>query len=125
MSNCRNPLAALRCSAFLLAFVLAAFTSRSQTLSPGEVRLSSHPYQPSQSLRSNTNLVQLEVVVRDTRGRPVPALTKDNFVVLDSGKPATVTSIFRKPPAYVRRGPDACLGSSTDLRKRPRLERVR
>jgi VWFA-related protein len=77
--------------AALLAFVVAALVS-AQTLSPGEVRLSSRPYQPRQTLRAATNLVQLEVVVRDSHGRAVPGLTKDNFAVYDSGKPRDPTS---------------------------------
>ena len=63
-----------------------------QTLSPGEVRLSSRPYVPQAPIRIQTRLVQLEVVVRDNRGRPVPGLTKDDFTLYDAHKLREITS---------------------------------
>lgn len=66
-------------------------TALTQTLSPGEVRVSSRPYRPeSHVLRTESPLVQVEVVVRDINGRPVGGLTKDNFEVLDSGHPRDI-----------------------------------
>src|SRR6202034_738110 len=41
------------------------------------------------SLHVSTHLVQISVVVRDKSG-PVSNLTKDDFVILDSGKPQTI-----------------------------------
>src|SRR5262245_26398485 len=41
------------------------------------------------TLRINTRLVQLDVVVRDKAG-PVATLTKDDFTVLDNGKPQRI-----------------------------------
>jgi hypothetical protein len=62
-----------------------------QTLSPGEVRVSSRPYRPeSQILRRESRLGQVEVVVRDINGRPVGGLTKDDFALLDSGRPRDI-----------------------------------
>ncbi|HKN76199.1 MAG TPA: VWA domain-containing protein [Candidatus Acidoferrum sp.] len=69
----------------ILAFCASALLAPAQTLSPDEVRLSSRPYQPRPILRSESRLVQLEVVVRDSHGRAVSGLTKDNFAVFDSG----------------------------------------
>jgi VWFA-related protein len=63
-----------------------------QTLSPGEVRLSSRPYVPQAPIRVQTRLVQLEVVVRDNRGRPVPGLTKDDFTLYDAHNIREITS---------------------------------
>lgn len=57
-----------------------------QSLSPGEVRLSSRAYEPRPILRSVSRLVELEVVVRDARGQAVSGLTKEDFAVYDSGK---------------------------------------
>ncbi|MGC1482612.1 MAG: hypothetical protein WA789_02360 [Candidatus Acidiferrum sp.] len=62
-----------------LAFLIFGLIAVAQELSPGEVRLSSRPYEPRPILRSVSQLVQLEVVVRDTHGRAVPGLTKDDF----------------------------------------------
>lgn len=70
----------IACFAFLIS------RSFAQTLTPGEVRISSRPYHPqSQGLRRESRLVQIEVVIRDINGRAVGGLTRDNFVVLDSG----------------------------------------
>ncbi len=56
-------------------------------LSPGEVHISSRPYQPETAMiHSQARLVQIEIVVRDSHGKPVKELTKDDFEVLDSGK---------------------------------------
>jgi VWFA-related protein len=55
--------------------------------SPGEVRISSHPYRPQLAvLHAEARLVEVQIVVRDARGRPVKGLSRDDFEVLDSGK---------------------------------------
>ncbi|MGB2641335.1 MAG: VWA domain-containing protein [Candidatus Acidiferrum sp.] len=63
-----------------------------QTLSPGEVRLSSSPYLIQPIIRFESQLVELEVVVRDSHGRAVTGLTKDDFTVYDSGKERELTA---------------------------------
>ncbi len=75
-----------RIAALLLVFFAYALLAPAQALSPGEVRLSSHPYQPRPILHLESRLVQLEVVVRDSHGRGVSGLAKDDFAVYDSGK---------------------------------------
>jgi VWFA-related protein len=63
-----------------------ALIAVAQTLSPGEVRIRSGSYRPqSQIFRAESRLVQVEVVVRDSRGRAVSGLTKDEFTIIDSG----------------------------------------
>jgi len=47
---------------------------------------------PQSPIRVQTRLVELEVVVRDSRGRPVPGLTKDDFIIYDAHKIRDVTS---------------------------------
>lgn len=63
-----------------------------QWLSPGEVRLSSRPYAPTTAIRSESRLVELEVVVRDSQGRAVMNLAKGEFRVFDSGKSRDLTT---------------------------------
>lgn len=41
-------------------------------------------------VKLTTHLVQVNVIVRDKQGRPVTGLTKEDFTVLDNGKPQTV-----------------------------------
>jgi VWFA-related protein len=51
------------------------------------------PQQPSRpTFRSGLDLVVVNVVVRDKDGRLVRGLTRDDFAVLEDGKPQTVTS---------------------------------
>jgi len=42
------------------------------------------------TIHVNTNLVSLDVVVTDASGHPVAGLTRDDFTVLEDGKPQTV-----------------------------------
>jgi VWFA-related protein len=63
-----------------------------QVPSPGEVRVSSRPYLLGATLRMESPLVQLEVVVRDRRGHAVSGLTKDDFVVFDADKKRELTA---------------------------------
>jgi VWFA-related protein len=79
-------------AAVVLALGICALLAAAQTLSPGEVRLSSHPYQSQPAIHFETRLVQLEVVVRDSHGRAVSGLTKDNFAVFDAGTKRELTA---------------------------------
>ena len=70
---------------------------------PEEVRVSSRPYLPT--LHSDTNIVQVGVVVRDSKGRTVGGLHQEDFKVLDEGKERAIASfavnqkITSAPPA--------------------------
>jgi hypothetical protein len=59
-------------------------------LAPAPLAAQNLPQVPP--LHVSTHLVQISVVVRDKNG-PVSNLTKDDFVILDSGKPQTI-SVF-------------------------------
>jgi VWFA-related protein len=56
---------------------------------------------PEPTLRITVNLVQVDAVVIDSHGRRVTDLTKDDFVILQDGKPHKVThcTYFAVPPA--------------------------
>ena len=84
--------------AVVLAFCLYTLLAPAQTLSPGEVRLSSRPYEPRPVLRSVSQLVQLEVVVRDGHGRAVAGLTKENFAIFDAGSKRDLTTFSVDAP---------------------------
>ncbi|HEV2491391.1 MAG TPA: VWA domain-containing protein, partial [Candidatus Acidoferrales bacterium] len=71
---------------------LLALISAGQTLSPGEVRVSSRPYQPqSVALRVQANEVEVGVVVRDSKGQIVSGLKPEDFAVYDDGKKQAVS----------------------------------
>ncbi len=55
---------------------------------------------PEPTLRITVNLVQVDAVVTDSRGQRVTDLTKDDFVILQDGKPQKVThcTYFAEPP---------------------------
>lgn len=81
-----RSLVALGLAGVLLAGALIAQRQLPQ-YPPGEVRISSSPYRPhSAILHSEARLVVVEIVVRDSRGKPVAGLTKDDFELLDGGK---------------------------------------
>lgn len=85
-----------RSSKFTAAAVgagLFALISAGQTLSPGEVRISSRAYQPQEAaLRVQANEVQVGVVVRDGKGKVVNDLKTDDFTVYDNGKKQAISS---------------------------------
>jgi VWFA-related protein len=72
----------------LVAIFAFAALAQSQSLAPDEVRVTSHPYPPQHlaALRVNTELVEIEAVPRDSRGRSLPNLKQEYFEVYDDGK---------------------------------------
>ena len=69
-----------RLAALALFCVLATQSSAQQTPSPEGV------------IRINVNLVQVDAVVTDARGKPVTNLTADDFEVFQDGKAQTITN---------------------------------
>jgi VWFA-related protein len=70
-----------RCSLTLLALVAGVSVMEAQP-----------PAQPTQTFRTGTDVVFVDVSVRD-RGRPVPGLTADDFAVTDNGVPQRIESV--------------------------------
>ncbi len=75
-----------------------------QTGSTAEI--TTHETQPTFKLRVERNLVLVRAVVRDSTGRAIGSLRKEDFRVLDSGKPQEITlfsieTAAAKPPAAV------------------------
>ena len=60
---------------------------------------------PEIVIRSSTRLVQVSVIVRDKKGNPITDLKKEDFSVLDEGKPQNIaffsseTPVPAKPPS--------------------------
>lgn len=74
----------MRSAAILVITLVAA----AQGISPDEVRVKSQNYVApgANTLRVDTNLVEVGVVVRDAHGHTVGGLTKGNFRLEDNGK---------------------------------------
>jgi VWFA-related protein len=71
----------LRLLPFLAVFVFLTVAPNAQA-----------PAQPQQVFRSGTELVLVNVVVRDKAGAVVRTLTRDDFAVTEDDKPQTITS---------------------------------
>ncbi len=61
---------------------------------PKEIDATIRTYWPrtQYTLRADTNLVEVGVVVRDTRGRAIGGLSKDDFEIEDAGKKREITA---------------------------------
>jgi VWFA-related protein len=79
----------------IAAWLLSAQTAKppdpvpvAQNLDPREARLTAAPYFPMSAvtIKTETRLVEVEVVVRDSRGHSVSGLRKSDFELRDEGK---------------------------------------
>src|SRR5258708_34698338 len=77
-----------------LAFALVCVQTESQTASgqPQDVLHS------DQTLRTNTRLVLVDVVVTDSKGQPVPDLKASDFTLLEDGKPQKISGFNFEHP---------------------------
>jgi VWFA-related protein len=55
--------------------------------------------QDTTSFKLNVNLVVVRVVVRDSNGKAIPNLTKDDFLLFDNGKPQLISSFSVETPS--------------------------
>ena len=92
---------ALACVVFLAVAAL-----ESQVIGEDEIRIVSEQYVPQTpgTIHVESTIVDLNVVVRDSHGQPVPGLQKDDFEVFDQGKRQAI-SLFSvetaNPPPVV------------------------
>lgn len=68
---------------------------------PQSARPNAAPTEDEEVVRINANLVQLDAVVTDKKGQPVPDLRAEDFEVLEDGRPQRVTYL-----SYVAAQPD-------------------
>ena len=78
-----------------------------------EVRVSAHAYTPQLHLSAQTNLVQLEVVVRDPRGHARGGLKQNDFEVFDEGKPRDIVAFSVETRETVQVVPPAVVTANT------------
>ena len=76
----------------MLVGTVAVLTA--QSIDPKEVRVSAIPYfpKPTYAVKTDSRLVEVGVVVRDSRGHPVSGLGKSDFQVWDNGKRREVSA---------------------------------
>src|SRR5579862_3138321 len=76
----------------VLTILVAA--AAAQSVPSDEMRANTLPYAPpgAITLRTQTDLVEVPVVVRDGNRRTIAGLTREDFEVYDSGKKQAVTS---------------------------------
>ena len=96
-----------------LAFVLAGLAC-----APGAAAQDPPPDQPRPQLIApvSVEVVRIEVVVTDKRRKPIADLTRDDFVILEEGKPQPIVQF----QAFVRRvKPSAAPGQEPSVQPEP------
>lgn len=80
--------------AIALVVLIGVFTLQAQKIPDDEFAWGSRAYIPpdANALRVQTNLVEVPVVVRDSRGSVITGLEKTDFSVYDNGKEQAITS---------------------------------
>src|SRR5438876_3938741 len=91
--------------ASLVALVLCLPVFPAQDASTSEMK--SQETEPSFKLQVQRNLVVVRVVVRDSKGRPVSNLRKDDFRLYDNGKPQGITSFTVETPSKAATAPQS------------------
>jgi VWFA-related protein len=76
------------------ALIAASVLLQGQAIAPGEITFRKTPYTPRAEVtfKSDTTLVEVGAVVRNNLGHTVPGLVKENFQILENGKPHEITS---------------------------------
>jgi VWFA-related protein len=79
--------------------------------------ITTHDSQPAFALHVQHNEVLVRVVVRDSTGQPVTRLQKDDFQILDNGKPQAIThfSLEKSGVAGAATAPAVPAGAPADL----------
>jgi VWFA-related protein len=90
----------MRTKLVVVAIILCSFTAVSsfaQSLPPLSGAPPPPPSKtPTQALRVNARMVQVNVVVRDKQGVPVSGLKKSDFTILDQNKPQEISSFTQQ-----------------------------
>jgi VWFA-related protein len=76
------------CLALAFSFAVATFVTAQQSAAPGDQDRSQD--QSMETLKVRVNVVQLFFNVKDKKGGLIPNQTKDDFEILEDGKPQTI-----------------------------------
>src|SRR5436305_5368375 len=77
-----------RVSLFLMPRFFAIFT----ILAVASAQNQFQQQNPDNVIRITVNLVQVDAVVTDSKDKPVTSLKKEDFILLQDGKPQTITN---------------------------------
>jgi VWFA-related protein len=101
----------------LAALAACACIAAAQLAQQDEVRVSAHVYTPPQlRLTAQAQLVQLEVVVRDSHGQPVTGLKQGDFEVLDEGKPRAIAGFSVETRGLAPPAPEVSPASASAIK---------
>jgi VWFA-related protein len=96
----------------LLALLLAGIFSAAQAIAgqgSGEQEIATQEVQSPFKVQVQRNMVLVRAIVRDSNGRPVPGLRKEDFRLFDNGKPQTIDQFAvessRSASAIARQAP--------------------
>src|ERR1700723_893888 len=89
--------------------IAAAPSSRFFASSNNSIQAQNPQNPPEHTLKIDAKLVPIRVVVRDSSGRAVGSLTKDDFQIFDNGKPQVISQFFTEQTAG---GPGAAPGNA-------------
>jgi len=101
----------MRCLLFLAVTTFAIGAPRSfhfSASSNNSAQAQNPQNPPEHTLKIDAKLVPVRVVVRDSSGRAVGSLTKDDFQIFDNGKPQVISQFFTEQTAG---GPGAAPGN--------------
>ena len=96
-----HPMRCRQIFGFSIVFAAAVVIAQGQSAPAGEdeIRIGTRPFVPQQgTIRVQSELVEVGVVVRDSSGRVVGGFKKDDFEVLDNGKPQKLTYFDEEKP---------------------------
>ena len=86
--------------AFFIALTPSAWATPQSPSPPksDQSEITTHEAEPTFTLKSERNLVLVRVIVRDAKGNPQDNLKKEDFRLLDNGKPQTITHFASETP---------------------------
>ncbi len=89
------------CPKIFLAVLVCAFWAipLATAQSTQQPELATHETAPSFTLKSKRDMVLVRVVVKDSQGRPVGDLRKEDFALVDSGKPQAISYFSVEVPS--------------------------
>ena len=99
------PLPAVIILLFFRTSLGLAFQDSAPAPKSNQAELTSHETQPAFKLKAERNLVTVRIVVRDSKGNALGNLHKEDFRLLDNGKPQIITTFAVEAPAAVASTP--------------------